>query len=129
MLRVALVDHVPSLPRRPAGSRQVAFAVKSPVFMRVRGNVPHFTFDLSNPNVNGYSWVSTGFLRFFWGFVPIGAIFWGFSGKSGYGAARMSTDSGANESQRSQNVGHPAVSRDWHGGDTVGVSTGLKLRC
>jgi hypothetical protein len=97
--------------------------------MRVRGNVPHFTFDLSNPNVNGYSWVSTGFLRFFWGFVRFEAIFLGFSGKIGYGAARMSTDSGASESQRSQNVGHPAVSFDWHVGGTVGVSTKLKLRC
>jgi hypothetical protein len=73
VLRVALVDQVPSLPRRPAGSRQVAFAVKSPVFMRVRGNVPQFTISLSASIVNGFYAVSTGFFRFSSVFVPFWA--------------------------------------------------------
>jgi hypothetical protein len=46
---------------RPEG---FAFA-NSPVFMRVRGNMPQFTISLSEGNVNGFCWVSTGFLRFF----------------------------------------------------------------
>jgi hypothetical protein len=32
---------------------QWCFVENSPVFMRVRGNVPHFTFGFSSPNVNG----------------------------------------------------------------------------
>src|ERR1019366_8381453 len=52
-------------------------AAKAPVFMRVRGNVPHFTISLSRRIVNGFYVVSTGFLRVFWGFVR----FWAQNGR------------------------------------------------
>jgi hypothetical protein len=38
--------------------------------MRVSGNVPHFTIDLSSSFVNGFYWVSTGILPVSLGFVP-----------------------------------------------------------
>jgi len=44
---------------------------KSSMFMRVRRTVPQFTFILSERFVNHISWVSTGFFRFFSGFVRI----------------------------------------------------------
>jgi hypothetical protein len=39
--------------------------------MRVSGNAPQFTISLSGPIVNGFYWVSTGFLPISSGFVCI----------------------------------------------------------
>jgi hypothetical protein len=54
----------PGLPENSVGTHPVSYA-KSPVFMRVRRTVPHFTFTLSASFVNNLSSVSTGFFRFF----------------------------------------------------------------
>jgi len=40
--------------------------LESPVFLRVRKNRAAFTFPHLISNVNPFSSVSTGFLRFFW---------------------------------------------------------------